>query len=403
MAECTGRDSERSNGMHHMVDRIKEYQPSPAEAVGEIISGGSETIDQLTPQWRELCSKPCNDYHPFCRPEWIQAYFRKQENASFYLFTVKKSNELIGLLPMIQKKKRVSRLPIRVLRGPSEWLLWPSDILITTENERRVVSNEIWNKMRDYPEWDVIEFPVVPKGGVAEDVLNVAKNEGYRVHRWEHMHSPYILVKNDASKEGTMAAPRSSNLRRSLRKTIKKFKAEGGLKVHYYNQAEPDLLRRLYELEASGWKGQRGSAMLSNARDTEFYNTIAAEAGKNNYLSLTALEHRGNVVAVGLGFIYRNRLFGMKLGFDQQLKSYSLGHLLVSSMLDLCFRCGVSEFHLMGFRSSWKTQWTEMILPHSMCYIFRKGLYGFAAKQAVCKNIRWNQKAFATKSEQLEA
>ena len=169
----------------------------------------------------------------------------------------------------------------------------------------------------------------MPKGGVAEDVLKAAVTEGYDVHRWEHMHSPYIRLANDISEKTSVPLVRSSKLRRNLRKMIKKLEAEGGLKVHHFDRADPGMLHRFYELEASGWKGQQGSAILSSAKETNFWNTIAAGAAKNHYLSVTALEHKGNIVAISLGFTYRNRLFGMKLGYDNQLKSYSMGQLLV--------------------------------------------------------------------------
>jgi hypothetical protein len=382
---------------------MEAYEPIPAEAVGEVISGGSEIIDQLTPEWLELCSKPCNDYLPFCRPEWVKAYFEKQENSKFQVLVVKKQNELTGLLPMIQQKKRISRLPIRILRGPSEWLLWPTDILIASDADRASVAKNVWNIIRNQGEWDVIEFPVVPKGGVAEDVLKAAVTEGYDVHRWEHMHSPYIRLANDISEKPSVPLVRSSKLRRNLRKIIKKLEAEGGLKVHHFDRADPGMLHRFYELEASGWKGQQGSAILSTAKEINFWNTIAAGAAKNHYLSVTALEHKGNIVAISLGFAYRNQLFGMKLGYDNQLKAYSMGQLLVWAELEHCCRCSLSEFHLMGLRSNWKVQWTDLLKPHAMCYIFRKGFYGFATKQVILRNIRWNQKVFATKSEQLES
>ncbi len=380
-----------------MIDR--DYS---AKLVGKTIIGGMEIIEGLNQDWQRLCDAPPNDL-PFCRPEWVEAYFQKQENARFVIALVQEAGKLKGLLPLIQKKRRLSRLPVRMLRGPSELLLWPTDILIDSESNRQAIAGQIWSNLRDHKEWDLIELPVIPKGGVAEDVLKSAENEGYLTVRWEHMHSPVINLSQYAGTENVLQIARSSNLRRNIKQAINKGRREGGLKVFHFDKADAGILQQLYALEAGGWKGQQKSAVMSNEREIIFWNKIAHAAEKYGYLSMHALQLHGKIVAVSMGFRYKNRHFGMKLGIDERLRSYSLGHLLCWANLEDCCRNRINEYHLMGLRSDWKEAWTQSVKPHGMCYIFRKGLFGYIIRAVVRRHLSQTRKLFNTRHEHLES
>jgi CelD/BcsL family acetyltransferase involved in cellulose biosynthesis len=216
------------------------------------------------------------------------------------------------------------------------------------------------------------------------------------------MHSPFICLSNGNGAEESNQAPRSANLRRNLRKAMRKIDGEGGLKVYHSTRAETGLIQRLFELEASGWKGRKGSAVLSCERETIFWNTIIRSAEKAGYLAIVALEFKGKIVAVQLGVRYKGRFYGMKQGVDEQLKAYSLGHLLVAVILDSCQHNRLSEYHLMGLRSGWKDQWTNHLQAHAMCYIFKNGVYGYIVKNAVLRNIALRKKTFVSGQERLE-
>src|SRR5437899_1853848 len=46
----------------------------PQAPLAEVQTGGVELIDALAEEWRGLCEEEPND-QPFCRPEWVCAYF----------------------------------------------------------------------------------------------------------------------------------------------------------------------------------------------------------------------------------------------------------------------------------------------------------------------------------------
>ncbi len=367
----------------------------------EVVRGGPEIVGDLAPEWRELCDAS-GDPLPFTRPEWVEAYFRCNDKARrFHILTVRIDGKLKAVLPLIERKHKLSHIPANIFRGPSDFNLWPSDISIAGEPERQMVAKELWGLIRNLGEWDVIELPNIPLGGAAEDFLKAATDDGFPSHRWEYMHSPLIRLAECAGTENPADIAVSSHLRKHLRQIIRKTEKEGGIEVLFSDKFDSALLGQLYEMEASGWKGESGNAILLREKERRFHDEIATAAQNFGYLSLHALKLKGHVVAIALGFNYKKRYFGMKMGWDQNLKSYSLGHLLVHAILNDCLGHGITELHLMGLRSDWKEKWTKNTLPHSTCYIFRKGLYGKVTRKAKLRSISNTINTFSIQSEHL--
>jgi len=85
-------------------------------------------------------------------------------------------------------------------------------------------------------------------------------------------------------------------------------------------------------LEASGWKGERGTALLKVEGDAAFIRRATkalAEAGQCEIVTLRAGE---TAVAAGIVLRHQNRAFFFKLGIDERFARYSPG---VQLTLDL--------------------------------------------------------------------
>lgn len=85
-----------------------------------------------------------------------------------------------------------------------------------------------------------------------------------------------------------------------------------------------DFLR----LEASGWKGQEGSAFASNEVDREFFVTIATEAFHRGRLMMLALRFNGRPIAFKCSFFAGPGSFAFRIAFDEEYARFSPGALL---------------------------------------------------------------------------
>ena len=374
---------------------------SVGDIVREVVWGGPEVVEEVAEEWKRICSSPLNAL-PFCRPEWVTAYFRKQRKKQFWILTVRVSGRLAAVLPLVGYTKRLSFLPTRILRGPSEFQLFPFDIPIGVGSDRSAVVKELWTLLRDIGHWDVIEIPNVPEEGVAIELLKNAVEDGFSTCRWRYMNSPYLPLSEMRDVGEPISAARSANLRRTIRKSLNKCEKAGGIKTHHFVRADNAILQRLYQLEACGWKGDAGTAILSEEKERRFIQEIAQAGDELGCLSIHTVELDGQLGGVALGFEYKNRYFGLKMGWDQNLKNLAFGHLLTLAVVGDCIKKAISEVHLLGFESDWKSKWTDRVIPHSICYIYKNNIHGKIIKWLKRRSIDDSIRKFKNRNEHIE-
>lgn len=98
----------------------------------------------------------------------------------------------------------------------------------------------------------------------------------------------------------------------------------------------PDEVSRALEtflmLEASGWKGKRGTALLQRAGDSRFVRTAAPMLAKTGACEIVSLRARATPVAAAIVVRHQNRAFYFKIGIDEAFAKFSPG---VQLTLDL--------------------------------------------------------------------
>lgn len=85
-------------------------------------------------------------------------------------------------------------------------------------------------------------------------------------------------------------------------------------------------------LEASGWKGKRGTALLQRAGDSRFVRTAAPMLAKTGACEIISLHAGTTPVAAAIVVRHQNRAFYFKIGIDETFAKFSPG---VQLTLDL--------------------------------------------------------------------
>jgi CelD/BcsL family acetyltransferase involved in cellulose biosynthesis len=78
-------------------------------------------------------------------------------------------------------------------------------------------------------------------------------------------------------------------------------------------------------LEASGWKGQRGTALIQHDGDATFIRRAASALAENGQCEVVTLRAGDNAVAAGIVLRQQSRAFFFKLGIDETYAKYSPG------------------------------------------------------------------------------
>lgn len=110
----------------------------------------------------------------------------------------------------------------------------------------------------------------------------------------------------------------------------------------------PDEVGRALEtfltLEASGWKAQRGTALLQDAGDSRFIRTAAPMLAKTGAFEVVSLHAGTTPVAAGTVIRHQDRAFYFKLGIDETFAKVSPG---VQLTLDLTHHLCADPFIAM--------------------------------------------------------
>ena len=346
-------------------------------ATAEARTGGTEIIEQLADEWRELCAEgPCDE--PFYRPEWITAYARVfAPDKRWLVITARVAGRLRAVLPLVEERALFCGLPVRKLRSVVSRYSWRFDLVHGASEDGRAVL-AVWELLKERAGWDLIEVRDVPRGGAFEQLLLAAKIDGYRTGQWESIRTPYITLPGAGGRLDSVLSRLDAKFRANLRRRMRKLETKGPVRLVRIDRADGEALDRFYELERAGWKGRQGTAIACDPQARRFFDEAARTAAAFGYFSMYVLECSGWPVAIHYGLEHRGRYFVPKLAYDEDYKECAPGHLIIHEILRDLVERGLSEFDFLGPWMEWKGEWTSEVRPLAHCYVFRRGLAGQA-------------------------
>ena len=179
-----------------------------------------------------------------------------------------------------------------------------------------------------------------------------------------------------ADPERHLDARRRSNIRRARR--IAEAMGSVTCEVLSPHTAEVGrLLEEAYAVEASGWKGRRGSALAQEVLAGEFFRRYAAAASERGTLRLCLLRINGRAAAMKLGALAGNRFWLLKTGYSEAFERCSPGALLMLETIRYAAQSGLRSYEFLGADEPWVRHWTQYQRP---CVSIRA--YPFSARGA---------------------
>jgi CelD/BcsL family acetyltransferase involved in cellulose biosynthesis len=214
-------------------------------------------------------------------------------------------------------------------------------------------------------------------GGEAslEAVARVARAEGRMVVTRTVARSPFIPLEGDfESYEQSL----SRNRRKALRRHRRRLEDEGELRfeVHDGRSGLEDLLGELFAVEASGWKGKNGTAISCRADTESFYTDVARWAADRGWLRLAFHRLDGRPIACDFALEHGGVWYTLKAGYDEELRSFGPGALLLRDEIAHCCERGLCRIELLGHEDSFKASWTDRSSQRTWIRAFSKAPTG---------------------------
>jgi CelD/BcsL family acetyltransferase involved in cellulose biosynthesis len=349
------------------------FAPAPARAPRYAVQEvrGRAGLEALRERWDALAARGPVDL-PMTRHAWISAWLDAFAPAAAPLVLVAHapSGEPVGIAPFLEERRGgVTRLlaPANDHSCRFEWVLG-ADVSGAVA--------ALWAHLRDRVRWDVLLLRDVPRDGPTSTLLEaLARADRHLTGRWESQRSPRVALGGAPAEERASAKFRA-NLRRRARRlgemgAVALRRVDGGPGV---DAAVDEFLA----LEASGWKGARGTAIALDPTLAGFYRRIARDAAARGGLAIRALLLDGRAIAVHLGLVHRGVYYLPKTAYDEALGSVSPGQLLQREVLAECDARGLAGFDFLGPDMEWKREWAPSHAPHDWLYVYRPSLAGRA-------------------------
>ncbi|HEX7474032.1 MAG TPA: GNAT family N-acetyltransferase [Candidatus Limnocylindrales bacterium] len=190
---------------------------------------------------------------------------------------------------------------------------------------------------------------------------------------------PFIEIEAD---EDRTTASLPSRLRSDLRRAARKAEEIGVVSLETHEPSTDDELAPLWaeflRVEAAGWKGRRETALGSDHRLGSFYRTYAGRACEQGILRILFLKVGPDIAATMFALEAGERLWILKIGYDERFATCSPGMLLMHEGLRYAARRGLRSYEFLGSASDWTRRWTDRERPIQRVLIYPYTVRGIA-------------------------
>ncbi|MCP4748549.1 MAG: GNAT family N-acetyltransferase [Desulfobacteraceae bacterium] len=339
---------------------------------------GIEGFRQIKEDWQHLL-KRIPKKHFFHYPEWYESYLfaleKKPDNTKIFAFY--KEHRLEAILPFKQIHIGFFGIGLTILEVPEHNHLIFRDIVAGEE----IVSFDIYTALLRFIrnsktlKGDIVRIRNVFNDSFALSALNLYSN---KMSIKNHVtHCKYIMIEPF----DTMFEKISKKRKKGIRNLQNKLSRMG--KVTFHTDSSHKELMRGYphflKIEASGWKGQQGTAIRMDKRLIKFYRCLIESFSKRACCEINSLWLDKKPIAVEFVLLAEDSCYTVKTGYDEQYRQISPGHRLLEYMLQRYGkRPEMKNLNLMTHMSDYD-YWKPSKINVYEIYICNKTLPGILA------------------------
>ena len=132
-----------------------------------------------------------------------------------------------------------------------------------------------------------------------------------------------------------------------------------------------EQVRRGFALESQGWKGARGTAILSSRDTAGFYWDAARFLHDAGALRLSEILLDGELIAFDMSLLWDGDLLCLKTAYDERYATLSPGMVLRRALVQRCFELGLRTHDLGGDDTEWKRRFATSWHPQVTLCVYR--------------------------------
>ncbi|WP_441237163.1 GNAT family N-acetyltransferase [Bradyrhizobium sp. 930_D9_N1_4] len=315
-----------------MVDIAQQAAIKPASARHAVAAPALVPLKSIeSGQWRALAQRAVepNGYY---LPGWalaVSATARGRTDASALAAFDGSSKRLIGLMP-VTSLRRAWKIPLPALVSAHPYGTLCSPLIDRDATVEAAAS--LLRQAREAGAHALVLNDVALDGAAMNALKQVLDRDGLK----PRVLSSYIRASLDATQdsETLLRDALGTKKLKELRRQRHRLEEHGPVVFDVARKPEEitPALETFLQLEASGWKGKRGTALLQHAGDATFIRRAIPALAETAQCEIITLRAGTTPVAAGIVLRHQDRAFFFKLGIDERFARYSPG---VQLTLDL--------------------------------------------------------------------
>jgi CelD/BcsL family acetyltransferase involved in cellulose biosynthesis len=301
-------------------------------------------VEPVEREWDALADRV--GVPPFLRPGWISAWWSAFGNGELSLIVVRRNGRLAGILPLYRRG--------RLLASTANWHTPVYGPVVEDRSAAAALAGAVFDQA---PRRLRLAF-LAEESIAVKELGAAARATGHRVAERVVMRSPYVVTNGDWE---AYWRSRSGKQRRGIKRSRKRLEDRGKVSLEVVDGTDrlEERLEEAFEIEASGWKGEHGTAIISQPETRRFYEDVARWAAGRGILRLATLRVDGRAVAMHLSLETGGRYYLLKPGFDPQFAKQGPGKLLDSEMIARAFANSLDSFEFLGSDGAYKLTWAD--------------------------------------------
>lgn len=326
-----------------------------------------EQLGEIAAAWDDLVFNVVGRL-PSTSYAWVASYLerRREPEQQWVCLAAFQGGELTGVLPVGLGSVRVLGKTVPMLEQPGDAHTQSVDAVVRPGYEATVMGAFREALEEAAPGWFGLDYDRTEKG---TPFLAAEGWKGATVCHEEVSGASVVSCMGDWDE---YAEGLSRNFRKRLRRENRRLAELGEVTAEFYAgaDADPEMLERFVRIEASGWKGEAGSAIASQESLMAFYRALCRRLYDRGVLEWHFLRAGGRELAGHLVVRSGRGIAFCKIGYDESFAWYSPGVMLLERALERAFRdAETAEANFLTDRS-WHDSWQPEKRSHYRIRIY---------------------------------
>ena len=352
-------------------------------------------LEAIVPGWKEL-EKSARFRNPFFEHNFLIPAFRHLREPGARVLVVESHTEtgssgtsvLFGVLPV--KESRLFNLPMRHLEA------WKHDHCNdSTPLLHGFCADKVFEQMLSFlsnQKYSLLSFDTVTADPGFNDLAQRTTAQA-GLASFQRSCFSRAALEPTGDVEDYLASHVSKSVQRNSRRFARRLAEQGDVTFLQSDETSDfgQLAEEFLQIEASGWKGETGTALSCNTHQANFYRDMirrTADVGKAKFVSMRL---DGRAIAMLSDIESHGLLAAYKTAFDDQFAAFSPGTLLElkniefmhESDLEIADSCTDPENNLLN------RIWGQRLPFQNLVIGLRRGLPNLAVRSMpVAKRIR---------------